>query len=169
MAEKKQINLTIDDIKVAVPEGTTVMEAAERIGIHIPRLCYHPDLSLAGSCRVCIVDVKGMGFFMASCSVAAWEGMEVQTNSPEIRQARRDIVELLLDNHPADCQTCERDSNCELQDLAYSMGVRERIFEGRASIFPSTIPTTPWSATRRSASFAGGASGCARKSRVYTT
>ncbi len=136
MAEKKQINLTIDDIKVAVPEGTTVMEAAERIGVHIPRLCYHPDLSLAGSCRVCIVDVKGMGFFMASCSVAAWEGMEVQTNSPEIRQARRDIVELLLDNHPTDCQTCERDSNCELQDLAYSMGVRERLFEGQRKRFP---------------------------------
>ena len=136
MAEKKQINLTIDDIKVAVPEGTTVMEAAERIGVHIPRLCYHPDLSLAGSCRVCIVDVKGMGFFMASCSVAVWEGMEVQTNSPEIRQARRDIVELLLDNHPTDCQTCERDGNCELQNLAYAMGVRERLFEGQRKRFP---------------------------------
>jgi iron-only hydrogenase group A len=132
---KKKINLTIDDKPISVPEGTTIMEAAERLGIHIPRLCYHPDLSLAGSCRVCIVDVKGMGFYMASCSVAVWEGMEVQTNSPEIRQARRDIIELLLDNHPKDCQTCERDGNCELQNLAYSMGVRERLFEGERKRF----------------------------------
>ncbi len=125
------IRLTIDDTAIQVPEGTTIMEAAETLGIHIPRLCYHPDLSLMGSCRVCIVDVKEMGHYMTSCSVAVWEGMEVRTNSPEIRQARRDIVELLLDNHPKDCQTCERDGNCELQNLAYAMGVRERLFEGR--------------------------------------
>lgn len=128
---QKMIRLTIDDTAIQVPEGTTIMEAAETLGIHIPRLCYHPDLSLMGSCRVCIVDVKEMGHYMTSCSVAVWEGMEVRTNSPEIRQARRDIVELLLDNHPKDCQTCERDGNCELQNLAYAMGVRERLFEGR--------------------------------------
>lgn len=126
----QMIELIIDGQPVSVPEGTTIMEAAETMGIYIPRLCYHPDLSLAGSCRVCIVDVKDMGFYMASCSVKVWPGMEVQTNSPEIRQARRDIVELLLDNHPRDCQTCERDGNCELQNLAYAMGVRERLFEG---------------------------------------
>ena len=136
MVKKKEINLTIDDIPITVPEGTTIMEAAEQLGISVPRLCYHPDLSLAGSCRVCIVDVKEMGFFMTACSVNVWEGMEVQTSSPEIRQARRDIVELLLDNHPKDCQTCERDGNCELQNLAYSMGVRERLFEGRRKEFP---------------------------------
>ena len=73
---------------------------------------------------------------MAACSSQVWEGMEVQTNSPEIRQARRDIVELLLDNHHMDCQTCERDGHCELQNLAYSMGVRARHFEGRRKRFP---------------------------------
>ncbi|MHB1037873.1 MAG: NADH-dependent [FeFe] hydrogenase, group A6 [Pirellulales bacterium] len=133
---KKDVTLSIDDNRITVPAGTTVMEAAESLGIRIPRLCYHPDLSLAGACRVCVVDVKGMGFYMASCSVQVWEGMEVQTNSPEIRLARRDIVELLLDNHPKDCQTCERDGNCELQNLAYSMGVRERFFEGQRKRFP---------------------------------
>lgn len=132
----KTVTLTIDGQTVSVPEGTTVMDAAETLGIHIPRLCYHPDLSLAGSCRVCIVDVKDMGFYMASCSVKVWEGMEVETNSPAIRQARRDIVELLLDNHPMDCQTCERDGRCELQNLAYSQGVRKRFFEGERKRFP---------------------------------
>ena len=133
---KKKINLTMDGTPMTVDQGTTIMEAAEQLGISIPRLCYHPDLSLAGSCRVCIVDVKGMGYYMTACSVEVWEGMEIQTNSPEIRQARRDIVELLLDNHPKDCQTCERDGHCELQNLAYSMGVRERLFEGKRKQFP---------------------------------
>jgi iron only hydrogenase large subunit-like protein len=136
MSKKKTISLKIDDTPLQVEAGTTIMEAAELLGIRIPRLCYHPDLSLAGSCRVCIVDVKGMGYYMAACSSQVWEGMEVQTNSPEIRQARRDIVELLIDNHNMDCQTCERDGRCELQNLAYSMGVRARHFEGRRKRFP---------------------------------
>jgi iron-only hydrogenase group A len=136
MARKKKIALSIDDAPIQVDEGTTIMEAAEQLGIRIPRLCYHPDLSLAGSCRVCIVDVKGMGYYLAACSSQVWQGMEVQTNSPAIRQARRDIVELLLDNHNMDCQTCERDGHCELQNLAYSMGVRARHFEGRRKRFP---------------------------------
>jgi NADP-reducing hydrogenase subunit HndD len=133
---KTNINLTIDGAPVTVPEGTTIMEACEELGIRIPRLCYHQDLSLMGSCRVCIVEVKDMGFYMTSCSQKVWEGMDVQTNSPDIRKARRDIVELLLDNHPKDCQTCERDGNCELQNLAYSMGVRARHFEGKRKRFP---------------------------------
>jgi len=134
--EAKMITLTIDGKKLSVPEGTTVMEAAQTMGIHIPRLCHHPDLSLAGSCRVCIVDVKDMGIYMTACSQKVWEGMDVQTSSPAIRQARRDIVELLLDNHPMDCQTCERDGNCELQNLAYTLGVRERLFKGERKRFP---------------------------------
>lgn len=133
--QRQPVNLLIDDMPISVPAGTTVMEAAEKLGIRIPRLCYHPDLSLAGSCRVCVVDVKGMGYYMPSCSVQVWEGMEVQTNSPEIRQARRDIVELLLDNHHWDCQTCERDGHCELQDMAFAMGVRRRHFEGERKKF----------------------------------
>jgi iron-only hydrogenase group A len=132
----KMVSLTIDGRRIAVPAGTTIMEAAETIGVNIPRLCYHPDLSLAGSCRVCIVDVKEMGFYMTACSVPVWDGMQVETTSPEIRRARRDIVELLLDNHPMDCQTCERDGNCELQNLAFSLGVRGRHFEGERKRFP---------------------------------
>ena len=136
--EPKMISLTIDGEAVRVPEGTTVMDAAQQtLGIKIPRLCHHPDLSLQGSCRVCIVEVKGMDFFMTSCSMLVAEGMEVVTNSPEIREARRDIVELLLDNHPRECQTCERDGNCELQHLAYTLGVRKRLFAGERKHFPT--------------------------------
>jgi iron-only hydrogenase group A len=132
---KKLVRLTIDGTEVSVPEGTTVMRACETLGIYIPRLCYHPALSMMGSCRVCIVDVKDMGYYMTSCSTAVWEGMVVETNSPEIRQARRDIVELLLDNHDMDCQTCERDGRCELQNLAYTMGVRERLYAGKRNVY----------------------------------
>lgn len=131
MNQKKQVTLTIDGQKITVDEKTSVMRAAETMGVRIPRLCYHPQLSLEGSCRVCIVQIKGFDYFLTSCSHEVEEGMEVLTNSPEIRQARRDIVELILDNHPKECQLCERDGNCELQNLAYSLGVRERLFEGK--------------------------------------
>ncbi|HEY3398402.1 MAG TPA: NADH-dependent [FeFe] hydrogenase, group A6 [Armatimonadota bacterium] len=128
MAEK--ISLTIDNIPVTVEPGATIMEAAEKAGIRVPRLCYHPSLSIQGSCRVCIVEVEGMRNLVASCHYPAAEGMIVNTRTPEILRIRRDIVELLLDNHPMDCNTCERDGNCELQRLANSMGIRERLFEG---------------------------------------
>ncbi|MEW6516334.1 MAG: NADH-dependent [FeFe] hydrogenase, group A6 [candidate division FCPU426 bacterium] len=132
----KTINLEIDGLPVQVPENTTIMEAAQTIGIHIPRLCYHPDLSIEGACRICIVAVDGARTFQTSCSTRVQEGMKIQTNSPEIRQARRDLVELILDNHPRECQTCERDGQCELQNLAYNLGVRERLFEGWRKEFP---------------------------------
>jgi len=130
------INITIDEAHLQVPAGTTIMKAAEKIGVHIPRLCYHPNLSLEGACRVCIVQAEGFNHFITSCSQQVWEGMVVQTNSPQIRQARRDIIELLLDNHPKDCQSCERDGQCELQRQAYRMGVRERLFEGERKHYP---------------------------------
>lgn len=132
----KMINITIDGEPLQVPAGTTVLKAAEKLGINIPRLCYHPNLSIEGACRVCVTQVKGFNHFLTACSQEVWEGMEIQTNSPEIRQARRDIVELLLDNHPKDCQTCERDGNCELQKQAYRLGVRERHFEGQRKQYP---------------------------------
>ena len=127
----KMIDVYIDDEKLSVPATMTIMEAAEKIGIRIPRLCYHPDLSVEGACRICIVEVEGTNKYITSCSTKVWEGMKIKTNSPDIRMARRDMLELILDNHPMECQTCERDANCELQNLAYSLGVRERLFEGK--------------------------------------
>ncbi|MCC6444886.1 MAG: iron hydrogenase small subunit [Armatimonadetes bacterium] len=132
----KTIHLTIDGTPVEVPEGTTVMQAADQVGVRIPRLCYHPRLSIEGACRVCVVEVEGMRNLPASCALPVAEGMKVKTFTPEIRRIRRDIVELILDNHPMDCQTCERDANCELQRLAYQAGVRERLFEGERKHYP---------------------------------
>lgn len=133
---EKMINLQIDGEPIQVSAGTTILNAAEKLGINIPRLCYHPHLSVEGACRVCVTQVKGYNHFLTACSQEVWEGMEIQTNSPEIRQARRDIIELLLDNHPKDCQTCDRDGNCELQKQAYRLGVRERHFEGVRKRYP---------------------------------
>ncbi len=136
MAEIKKISLIIDGVHTQADEGTTIMAAADAIGVRIPRLCYHPQLSTLGACRVCIVEVEGMRNPVASCAYPVTEGMKVKTFSPLLRRLRRDIVELLLDNHPQDCQTCERDGNCELQNLAYSLGVRERLFAGERKRFP---------------------------------
>ena len=135
MPRQTSVNLTIDDRPVCVPAGTSIMHAAEKIGIRIPRLCHHPLLSIDGACRICVVEVDGMRKLAASCSFPVAEGMVVRTTTPEIRQIRRDICELLLDNHPEDCQTCERDGNCELQRLAFSLGVRERLFPGEKKHF----------------------------------
>jgi len=130
MSDKKMINLTIDGQKAAVPAGTTVMQAADGIGIHIPRLCFHPKLSTAGACRVCVVEIDGQKNFPVSCATAAAEGMNVKTNTPAIREARRDIVELILDNHPRDCQICEKNEDCDLQELANLFGIRDLRFDG---------------------------------------
>ncbi len=128
--DNNKITITINDQAYQVDSGQTIMQAADKCGYHIPRLCYHPKLSIEGACRVCIVEVEGARNFTASCACPVTDGMKVRTNTKELRQARRDIVELLLDNHPEDCHTCERDGNCELQRLAYSMGIRHRHFTG---------------------------------------
>lgn len=127
---EKKVKLTIDGVETEAAEGMNIMQAADAIGIRIPRLCYHPHLSLAGACRICIVEVEGQRNPVASCAFPVAEGMKIKTSSPSLRLLRRDIVELLLDNHPQDCQTCTRDGNCELQNLAYNLGVRERLYAG---------------------------------------
>ncbi|MEJ5245165.1 MAG: NADH-dependent [FeFe] hydrogenase, group A6 [Bacteroidota bacterium] len=132
----KYVNAIIDDIPVSVVEGTTIMEAADKINAHIPRLCYHPFLSTEGACRICVVEVEGARNYLPACATAIQEGMVIRTNSPQIRQTRRDLVELLLDNHPRACLTCVRDGNCELQNLAYKLGVRDRLYAGERKRHP---------------------------------
>jgi len=134
-----KVTITINGKKYAVEEGQTIMQAADSLGFHIPRLCYHPKLSIEGACRVCIVEVEGMRNYVASCAYPVSEGMKINTNTKDIRRARRDIVELILDNHPQDCHTCERDGICELQRLAYAMGIRRRHFEGEQKHYDKDI------------------------------
>ncbi len=136
------LNIKINDKSYQVEAGQTIMQAADKLGFHIPRLCYHPRLSIEGACRVCIVEVKGMRNYIASCAYPVSEGMEIFTNTAEIRQARRDIVELILNNHPQDCHTCERDGICELQRLTYAMGIRHRHFEGERKHYEKDISST---------------------------
>jgi NADH-quinone oxidoreductase subunit G/NADP-reducing hydrogenase subunit HndD len=126
----EMITLTIDGKKVEVPKGATILDAAKKLGIRIPTLCYHPELSLEGACRVCVVEVEGARTLVASCVFPAAEGMVVKSNSPAVREGRKMVVELLLANHPQDCLTCQRSLNCELQNMAMDMGIREQRFEG---------------------------------------
>ncbi|MHC4928882.1 MAG: 2Fe-2S iron-sulfur cluster-binding protein, partial [Planctomycetota bacterium] len=125
MADK--ITIYINNKEYQVESDQTIMQAADKLGFHIPRLCYHPKLSIEGACRVCIVEVEGSRNYVASCAFPVSDGMKIHTNTQDLRKARRDIV---LDNHPQDCHICERDGNCELQRLAASMGIRNRHFEG---------------------------------------
>ena len=121
--EKKLINLTIDNIPVTVPEGTTVLEAARSAGIKIPSLCFLKDVNEIGACRICVVEVKGARSLMASCVYPVSEGMVVYTNTERVRHSRRLTLELILSNHRMDCLTCPRNAHCELRQLAADLGI----------------------------------------------
>jgi NADP-reducing hydrogenase subunit HndD len=121
------INLLINDQKIAVKPGTTVLGAAKMLKINIPTLCNHDDLCVAGNCRVCVVEQKGARTLIASCSTPVSEGMEIHTNSLKVRNARKHIVDLLLSEHRADCTKCYKNQNCELQSLANEFAFGDHI------------------------------------------
>ena len=124
------VNLTIDNMKVAVEPGTTILEAAKKAGIMIPTLCASAELGhTPGACRVCLVEVQGQRSLTASCVFPVSEGMVVRTTTEAVRNARKMVVELLLSNHPAECNYCIRNANCELQKVAEYTGVRELRFD----------------------------------------
>ena len=122
------INLIINNAKVSVPEGTTVLEAAKKLNIHIPTLCNHPDLCVAGNCRVCLVEQTGARTLVASCAMPVSEGMDIHTNTLKVRNARKHIVELLLSEHRSDCTKCYKNQKCELQALANEFAFGDTIF-----------------------------------------
>ncbi|MFB3851775.1 MAG: NADH-dependent [FeFe] hydrogenase, group A6 [Acidobacteriota bacterium] len=117
------IKVTIDGIEIKVPMGTTILEAAKQANIKIPTLCYHEDLCIAGLCRICVVEIEGMRTLQASCAFPITQPMNIKTYTPNVRQARRHILDLLLTNHYGECYTCKRNGNCELQRLAEEYGV----------------------------------------------
>jgi NADP-reducing hydrogenase subunit HndD len=122
------INLIINNTKVSVPEGTIVLEAAKKLNIHIPTLCNHPDLCVAGNCRVCLVEQTGARTLVAACSLPVSEGMEIHTNTLKVRNARKHVVELLLSEHRSDCTKCYKNQKCELQALANEFAFGDTIF-----------------------------------------
>jgi NADH-quinone oxidoreductase subunit G/[NiFe] hydrogenase diaphorase moiety small subunit len=118
-----QITVTIDGTDVKVPMGTTVLDAARRVGVRIPTLCHHPDLCVAGVCRVCVVEVEGQRALQAACAFPITSSLKVKTHTRKVRQARRHILDLLLSTHYGECYSCKRNNNCELQALAKEYGV----------------------------------------------
>ncbi|MDT8309671.1 MAG: 2Fe-2S iron-sulfur cluster-binding protein, partial [Bacteroidales bacterium] len=113
-----KINVKIDGIDVQVDRDMTILDAAREVNINIPTLCNHPDLCVAGNCRVCVVEVEGYRTLVASCAQPVTEGMDIHTNSLKVRRSRKHIIELLLSEHNADCTKCYRNGSCELQHLA---------------------------------------------------
>jgi NADP-reducing hydrogenase subunit HndD len=125
---KYKVNLKINNIPISVDEGTTILEAARKLNFKIPTLCHHDDLCVAGNCRVCVVEQKGARLLPASCATPVSEGMEIQTNSLKVRQARKHIVELLLSEHNADCTKCFKNGNCELQAMSNDYRIGDHVF-----------------------------------------
>ncbi len=128
MKKNNTVNIKINHQDVSVPLGSTVLAAAEKLNIHIPTLCNHDDLCVAGNCRVCVVEQVGAKALIASCAQPATEGMEILTNSLKVRNSRKHIVELLLSEHNADCTKCYRNQNCELQTLANEYAFGDHLF-----------------------------------------
>ena len=119
------VPVTIDGHEIKVPLGTTILEAAKSIGVHIPTLCYHPDLEIAGICRVCVVEVEGQRTLQAACAFPITGPIKVNTYSKAVRTARRHVLDLMLSEHCGDCYSCRRNGNCELQALAQEYGVAD--------------------------------------------
>jgi formate dehydrogenase alpha subunit len=116
------VSLTIDDKKVTVEEGTTILKAAEKLGIEIPSFCFHDKLEPVGACRMCMVEVEKMPKLQVACATTVSEGMVVKTNTPEVNRARRGVLEFLLINHPLDCPTCDKGGECDLQNFVFKYG-----------------------------------------------
>ncbi|EYE88690.1 NADH:ubiquinone oxidoreductase [Fervidicella metallireducens AeB] len=135
------VNLTINGFKVSVPEGTSILDAAKKVNVHIPTLCYLDlhDIKMVNrtaSCRVCVVEVEGRRNLAPACATEVTEGMVVKTDTLRAIKARRTMVELLLSDHPTDCLVCEKNTQCQLQKLAADLGVRKIRYKGKMSTYP---------------------------------
>lgn len=129
------INLTIDSRNIEVPEGTTILQAAAKLNIDIPTLCYLKEINEIGDCRMCLVEVEGKRGFATSCIQKVEEGMVVHTKTPEVLEARKTMLDLILSNHHQDCDNCVRKENCELQDLIKQFDKEKTVYEGTKNIY----------------------------------
>jgi len=122
------VNITIDGRQIQTPAGTLVIDAAKAAGIEIPAFCYYEGLTLQAACRMCLVEVEKSPKLLASCTLAAAEGQIIRTDSPQVVEARKSMLEMLLTNHPLDCPVCDKGGECELQDMAFRYGAGESRF-----------------------------------------
>ena len=142
---EKLLTVEIDGVSVDVPQGTTILDAAEHAGTVVPRYCYHPGLSAPALCRMCLVEVEGAPKPMPACVTRAQDDMVVRTASPAARKARRAVIEFLLVNHPLDCPICDAAGQCELQDYAFETGQLEtrltdpKLVLGRDKVTPEIV------------------------------
>ena len=141
-----QVSVQIDGVDIVVPEGTSVLRAAAIADINIPKLCASDNLEAFGSCRLCAVEIEGMRGMPASCTTPVREGMKVQTQNPKIATLRRNVMELYISDHPLDCLTCPANGDCELQDMAGAVGLREVRygFEGKNHLDGATDSSNPY-------------------------
>ncbi len=128
------VKLKIDGQKISVPEGTTILEAAEKVGIKIPHLCYLKDINEIGACRVCLVEKVGMDKLVTACNTEVEEGIEILTNSPKVREVRRINVEFILSDHDCKCVQCVKSGNCTLQKIANDLGIIEQPYKNIADV-----------------------------------
>jgi len=129
------LKLKVNDIDVEVEEGLTVLQACEKAGVEIPRFCYHEKLSIAGNCRMCLVEMEKSPKPIASCAMPAAEGMVIKTNTPKIEKSRKGVMEFLLANHPLDCPVCDQGGECDLQDQSMFYGIdKSRFKENKRSV-----------------------------------
>ena len=137
---EKTVNLTIDGVAVSVPAGTSVMAAAMMMGTKIPKLCSTDMIEPFGSCRMCLVEIEGRKGTPASCTTPAEEGMAVKTQTDRLARLRKGVMELYISDHPLDCLTCAANGDCELQDMAGAVGLRDVRYGEGATHFAKTSP-----------------------------
>jgi NADH-quinone oxidoreductase subunit G len=128
--------LKVNDTEVEIDEGLTVLQACEKAGVEIPRFCYHEKLSIAGNCRMCLVEIEKSPKPVASCAMPAAEGMNIKTNTPFVEKARKGVMEFLLANHPLDCPVCDQGGECDLQDQSMFYGVDKSRFKENKRAVP---------------------------------
>ena len=140
------VSLEIDGRPVTVPAGTSLMRAAVEAGIPVPKLCATDSLEAFGSCRLCLVEIEGRRGTPASCHTPAEPGMKVRTQSPKLARMRRGMMELYISDHPLDCLTCGANGNCELQDMAGVVGLREVRYgyDGENHLKPGKDTSNPY-------------------------
>ena len=130
------LKLKVNDIDVEVEEGLTVLQACEKAGVEIPRFCYHEKLSIAGNCRMCLVEMEKSPKPVASCAMPAADGMIIKTNTPKIEKSRKGVMEFLLANHPLDCPVCDQGGECDLQDQSMFYGIDKSRFKENKRFVP---------------------------------